>query len=119
MAILAVSNPTYQPAMRIISAITNAIEAEVTTTFDHQYITGTIIRLHIPLGYGMTQANSLYGPITVTGSTAFTVKIDTSKFDEYTTPASFPLSFQSSTVVPIGEVNDTLLAAVENVLPYS
>ena len=119
MATLAIANPTYQPAMRIINAITNAKQAAVTTTFDHNYITGTIVRLHIPLGYGMLQANELFGPITVTGTTTFTVEIDTLKFDTYAAPVTSPLDQRFAVVVPIGEVNSILTAAVQNVLPYS
>lgn len=118
MAILAVQNPTYKPSMRIISALTNANPAAVTTTFDHNYISGTICRLVIPPGYGMLQANELFGEITVTGTDTFTIDIDTSSFDAYATPASFPESYQYAQVVPIGENNSILTAAVRNVLPY-
>lgn len=118
MAILATQNPTYKPSMRIISAITNAHPAAVTTTFDHGYITGTICRLYIPAGYGMLQAHSLFGPITVTGTDTFTIEIDTSTFDPYTTPASFPDDRQYAQVVPIGEITSILDAATRNVLPY-
>ncbi len=119
MAILAVANPIFQPSMRIVSDITNAEEAAVTTTFAHNYITGTIVRFHIPLGFGMVQANDLYGTITVTGTTTFTIDVNTSMFDTYATPATSPLDQQSSVVVAIGEVSSILTAAVENVLPYS
>lgn len=81
MAILAIASPTFQPAMRIISAITNASPATVTTTFDHDYVSGTVVRLHIPTGFGMYQANKLQGEITVTGTTTFTIDIDTTDFD--------------------------------------
>ena len=81
MAILATQNPVYQPAMRIISSVTNANPAVVTTTFNHQYKSGLIVRLNIAQGYGMQQANQLYGPIIVTGNTTFTIDIDTTLFD--------------------------------------
>jgi len=116
MSILAVENPTYKPAMRVINNITNMLNAEVTTTFNHGYLTGTVARLHIPLGYGIVQADSLYGVITVTGNTTFTIDIDTSKFDIYITPTTFPLNYQYPNVVPIGEINSMLTAAVQNVL---
>lgn len=86
MAILATQFPVYQPAMRIISSITNADPAVVTTTFNHQYQSGLIVRLNVPLGYGMQQANQLYGPIMVTGDTTFTIDIDTTFFDPLVVP---------------------------------
>ena len=119
MSILAQQYPVYQPAMRIIEAITNANPASVTTTFNHQYITGTIVRLNVPTGFGMVQANQLYGPIVVTGDTDFTIDIDTTFFDVFFISVTFPQSYQSATVVPIGEVSSMLSAATQNVLPYS
>lgn len=118
MATFAVQSPTYQPAMRIISAITQASQAVITTTFDHDYISGTIIRLHIPPGFGMFQANNLFGEITVTGDDTFTININTTLFDTFAAPGSFPLNQQKAVCVPIGEINSTFQAAVQNVLPY-
>ena len=64
MSILVASQPIFQRAMRVISTITNENPAIVLTTTDHQYITGMIVRLNIPKGYGMQQANQLSGEIT-------------------------------------------------------
>ena len=119
MAILAYKNPVFQKAMRIISNITNANPASVTTTFNHNYITGMIVRLNIPPGYGMQQANQLYGPIIVTGDTTFTIDINTIPMDTFSAPSTFPQNRQNAQVTPIGELSDTLLAATQNVLPYS
>jgi hypothetical protein len=110
--------PLYQPAMRVIAAITNAFPASVTTTIDHQYLTGTIARLNVPDGFGMTQANQLVGTVTVTGATTFLIDIDTTKFDAFVLPSSFPPSYNDAQVVPIGEVAAMISAAVQNVLPY-
>jgi hypothetical protein len=119
MAIQAYPYPVIQPAMRIISGITNGFPAVVTTTFAHQYKTGTLMRLYVPVGYGMVQANQLTGEIVVTGTTTFAISIDTTLFDAFTVPITFPDSFQLAQSVPIGENNGILTAAVQNVLPYS
>lgn len=118
MAIRAIPFPVYQPAMRIIESITNAFPAVVTTTFNHQYRTGTILRLVIPLGYGMAQANQLTGEIIVLTTTTFAISIDTTTFDPFTSPTVFPDTFQYPQSVPVGENNDILTAATQNVLPY-
>jgi hypothetical protein len=195
MAVLATRLPVYQPAMRIISSVTNANPAVVTTTFNHQYSSGLIVRLNIPSGYGMQQANQLYGPIIVTGDTTFTIDIDTSFFDPLIIPLNvgttdgsgdasstvsgnlvaveigqsfiigdqvyyivnqsgdlattssgsgtfnistlaftftganpdediflnqvpLPFNYQYPTVVPMGEINETVYLATKNVLPY-
>jgi len=86
MAILANPSPIFQPALRIISAITKAQEAQVTTSFDHDYITGEIVRLLVPIDFGMWQINKLTGTITVTGSDTFTIDIDTTNFDTFSVP---------------------------------
>lgn len=119
MAILATFQPTFQPAMRIISSITNDFPALVTTTFRHQYSTGMIVRLNIPTGFGMQEANQLYGPIIVTGDTTFTIDIDTLKMDPYVIPVVYPFSYQSGQVTSIAEVNSTLANATRNILPIA
>lgn len=119
MSILATQYPVYQRAMRIISSITNAYPAVVTTSFAHQYETGMIVRLNIPKGFGMQEANSKYGKIVVTSSTAFTIDLDTTYFDPYVISAVFPYSYQSGQVTPMGEINTMLTSATQNVLPYS
>lgn len=116
MAIYAQVNPVYKPAMRIISAITNSFPASVTTTFNHGYITGTIVRLDIPTGYGMTQANQQFGSIIVTSSNTFKIPIDTTFYDTFSAPATFPDNAQQAQVVPFAEDNLLLKAAVQNVL---
>ena len=112
-------NPVYQPAMRVISNITNAAIATVTTTFAHQYIIGTIIRLDIPPTGGMVQANQAVGTIlSIPSPTTFTTNIDTTTYDTFTTPTPVGIQgYQDSQVVPIGEINDILTAATVNVLP--
>lgn len=113
--------PTFQRAMRIISAITNSFPAQVTTTFSHQFVTGQIVRLIIPPGCGMPQANQQYGTISVTSSTTFNIDIDTTYYDVFAIPATVPpgsTGFTCPQVVPFSEVDQILTAATQNVLPY-
>lgn len=115
----AVVHPTFQQAMRIISAITRSDPAVVTTTFAHNYITGSIVRLYIPLGFGMPQANQLTGSIAVLSDTTFSINIDTTSFEPFVVPGSPSYLINSVPhVVPVGEVNSILGAATQNVLPY-
>ncbi len=109
--------PVYKPAMRVIAGITNAFPALVTTTIDHGYIVGTIVRLDIAPTGGMLQANQKTGMIlTIPTLTTFTVDIDTTEFDAFSVPSQFPPPYNDSQVVPIGEDNSILTAAVQNVL---
>jgi hypothetical protein len=102
--------------MRIITAITNANPALVTTSFDNSYVTGTVIRIDIPVGFGMRQLNQQFAPITVINSTQFTIPIDTTNYDAFVVPGG---NTQYAQAVPLGELNGQLNAAVMNVLPYT
>lgn len=121
----AIPFPPFQRAMRNILTISQDTQCIVTTTFNgtdpgaHQYMTGLIVRLIIPVGFGMQQANQLSGPIKVINSTQFTMPIDTTQFDPFSIPQAIIGSFYTpAQVVPIGEVNDILTGATQNVLPY-
>lgn len=115
MTIAAFPFPVFQPAMRIITAITNSNPAVVTTSFNHQYISGTIVRLDIPIGFGMQQMNQLYAPIVVLSPTTFSIAIDSTQFDAFVVPGG---NLQYAQSVAIGEISQILTAAVQNVLPY-
>ena len=119
--------PMFKPAMRIISAITKSNPASVTTTVDHFYNSGTIVRLVIPESCGMQQINNIVGTITNTGATTFTINIDSTLFDAFNVPLDIyhdPINGVSphvntcALVLPIGETTDTLTSATQNVLPY-
>lgn len=116
MAGAALRNPIFKPAMREIDSITQAINALVTTTFAHGYLSGEYVRLYIPLIYGMQQANQKFGKITVASDTSFTIDIDTSKYDAFIVPSPLPANYTCAQVVPIGEEASMLTAAVYNTL---
>lgn len=113
MACYANPDPMFQKAMRLIASITNAQEATVTTTFDHQYIPNMFVRIRIPSSFGMQQLNGQQVLITsVPTDTTFTIDVDTLQFDTFAPPGSPTLCAQ---VIPIGAFA-TLDAATINVL---
>jgi len=117
--IFAIEFPTYLPAMRIITSITNDLEAVITTSFDHNYVTGEIVRISVPtihgtFPWGMNEINDRQGEITVVSPTTFSITIDTTYFEPFVTPGGSPT--QRPYVVPIGEINSILTAATRNVL---
>lgn len=116
--------PSYQPAMREILSITQSNPVVVTTTFDgtnpgnNQFITGLVVRLYIPINFGMPQINKLSGAITVIDNATFTMDIDSTGFDPFVVPTLNPgHNGTPAQACPIGEVNDLLYGAVQNVLP--
>ena len=115
MAVYVYQNPTFVPAYTIISAISQEKNAEITTTTDHNYNDGLIIRLSIPTIFGMTRANSLFSPITVTGDTTFTMNIDTSLFNPFVIPVQ-PRDRYAALAIPIGEIASSTKSATQNAL---
>lgn len=116
--------PSYQPAMREILSITQSNPVVVTTTFDgtnpgnNQYITGLVVRLYIPEGFGMPEINKKVRAITVLSDSTFSMDIDSTNFTPFVVPAYNPGHFGTpAQVAVIGEVNSLLLGAVQNVLP--
>ncbi len=138
MSTQAIQYPEFQPAMRIVTAITNDFPALVTTSFPHQYVTGMIVRIRLPVptyrnrsnqviaGFGMQQINQQEGEITVGDDpSSFTINIDTRNYDAFVVPPPVRLpngsfaQLQYAQVVPVGENNAILTAATQNVLPYT
>lgn len=113
-------SPTFQPAYRLITAISNARRASITTSFDHDFYTGTVVRLMIPDATGMGAINQSQGTVTVTSPTTFTIDIDTTYVNAFAIPTVFMSSDPHvdicALVVPIGEDNSILYAATQNVL---
>jgi len=113
----AIEDPTFQPGMRIIDSITKGYPTTVTTTFDHDYSTGLVVRLVIPEDVGMQQIDKYVGEITVTGTDTFTVPVDSTSFDAFSIPVS-PTWNQNTCalVVPVGADNDKVGLATRNTL---
>jgi hypothetical protein len=109
--------PIYQPAMRVISAISNSFPVTITTTINHQYQSGLIVRIDVPAGLGMQQLNQQFGPITVTGDTTFSIPIDTTFYDIFILPTQNS-GYQDAQSVPFGEISSIIYQATRNVLPY-
>lgn len=104
--------PAFQPAMRIVTAITQSNPAVITTSFAHQYITGTIVRLDIPQIDGMQQIGNILFQITALSPTTFSVPVDSRTYQAFT-------NNQYAQCIPVGEVSSQFTAATYNVLPYS
>jgi len=120
-------NPIFQPAFRIITAITNTNPAVITTKVNHLYTTGMVVRIIIPQADGMQQLNNYLGEITVTGLDTFTVNVDATRFDVFAVPVdnwTDPINGISihidtcAQVLPVGENPYNLNAAMRNTLPH-
>ena len=107
MAILS----NFQPRRRLISAVTNAAQAVVTTTEDHGYSVAQVVRLLVPEIYGMTVEYAKATVVAVPADDQFTVDLDTSALSAFVEPAvpyttaSDP-SFTQAQVTPITGITD-------------
>lgn len=122
------SSPSFKPTVRLISSISKGSTTTIVTATAHDYTTGMTVRILVPGDIntatkstagpvGMTQMNKLSGKITVVDNYTFTIDIDSSNFDSFSIPGTYP----SNTglypqVVPYAEENDMNTEAVRNVL---
>jgi len=124
------NNPLFYPRRRLITNITQATNAQVSTAIAHGLTPGQEIRFSIPAVSGMIQLNpqilNNYFPtgsvasaiiLTVVDDYNFTINIDTTGYTAFTFPtiAQQPSSFPI--VVPFGEDTATSLVNMGNQVP--
>jgi hypothetical protein len=103
----------FIPASNVVTAITNALNTLVTTQTPHGYSAGFYVRLYIPNGFGMPQANGVQTLIqTVPTPTTFTCDLNSLNFYPFTVPGG---AKQSAQVVYIGEVSSLLTGSKRNI----
>ena len=121
----------FEPSMRLILSITRGYPTVITTTnrseiiggilvsipADHEYVSGLVVRIHIPKPCGMQELDGFAGEITVIDNTSFSLNVDSTSFDVFTVPVvTFPVWADTcAQVVPIAENSSMLTEAVHNV----
>ena len=91
----------FYPDHQIITNITNEQNATVTTLSNHGYIVGQIIRIVVPIDFGMTQINGLTGTIiSIPALNQISVDINSSSFDQFSIPVVITNVPQT---IPVGE----------------
>jgi hypothetical protein len=99
----------FAPEPQTISGITRAMPPVVTTTANHGYTTGQVVRIICPKNFGMPQINSQVFIISVLAPTTFALYLsfvnrqaaDTRNYDAFI--AATGLQRQVAQVVPMGE----------------
>ena len=88
---------TFSPPRVAISAITQANPCVVTTTSNHNLITGGVVRVHVPNNFGMTPLNQNIYSVTVLSPTSFSlqttqvpsaINVNSTSFPAFTTPSN-------------------------------
>ena len=112
-------DPIYYPRNRVVSNITAATQAVISTTVDHGYLVSDIVRLNIPAGYGnysnlnglqatvvaVTAAVDGVHPLPGTPAT-FTVNINTIGFGTFAIPSVANTPYTAAQVEAIGGYTD-------------
>lgn len=118
MAVFPLATPIFEPAIRQIAALTpiysfNELILIVTTTQDHLYKNGLVVRLDIPLENQAQQVNNLLSEIVIISPTQFSMILPPIQFDPFIIPS---VSLQAPQTIPIAENVLLLNSAVTNVL---
>lgn len=105
-------DPQFYPRRRFVVDITQASSAVVTTSVQHGYTVGQVVRMNVPAPFDMVEMDGLSGTITAVTASTFTLDIDSTAFTEFSfaLPADVPFSFAE--VTPVGE--DTGVALANN-----
>lgn len=64
---------TFNPERLVISGITQANPCVITTSTDHNLSSGQLVRVHVPLNYGMVELNNLIASIVILSATTFSI----------------------------------------------
>lgn len=102
-----------EPEFLYVTSISQASQAVVTVSVDHNYVVGQLIHFSVPSSFGMTEIDQLTGKIVAINTAdrspyvgyGFTVDIDTSGFSSFAFPASTasPNARLFATVSPAGQ----------------
>lgn len=106
----------WVPERSIITGISQAVSAVVTTSVPHGYQVGAIVRLLVPQNFGMSQANGQLVTITaVPSANTFTTNLNTLAFTAFAFPAQAPaFAATFAQVTPVGELTGTFASSEAN-----
>lgn len=111
----------FIPDQRIITSITQALQAVVTFAAPHHFTVGQEIRFKVPIvtpvAYGMSEINNLIGTVLAIDlvNNTVTVDIDTTGFTAFAFPLDANVPFTFAQAVPVGE--DTAIANFFGISP--
>ena len=96
-------DPIFYPRWRFIANITQAASAVITTTVQHGYTVGQVVRFAIPAVFDMTQLDGLQGTVTAVTASTFTVDVDSTAFTAFSFALPADVPFSPAIVSPLGE----------------
>ena len=94
----------FEPDRHVITAITLA-NPGVVTAASHGYATDAIVRINIPVTYGM-RLSGVQATISVVNANTFSIDVDTTLLDAFVVPIVEP--FTRAEVLPISAEIDNI-----------
>jgi hypothetical protein len=86
--------------VRPIESISNSYPMIVTTTIDHKYVAGMMVRFLIPSQFGMVELNELLGQVLSLTNDQLAIDIDSTNFSVFSYPVSLPSAYTQPSVIP-------------------
>jgi len=77
-----------EPRFLYITGISQASQAVVTVSTEHNYVVGELVTFNVPSSFGMSEITGLTGKIVAVTAYTMTVNIDSSNFTAFAFPAS-------------------------------
>lgn len=109
------------PGSLLITAISRSYPMQVTFTDSefNTYVVNQLVRLFIPINYGMQQANGLTGQIIRIDDQAniLYLNIDSNNFDQFSVPSNGTYIAKPASLSPAGSRNLTL-GNNDNFVPF-
>ncbi len=97
----------YAPSQFFISAISLGFLTTITTTVNHNYSIGQLVRLLIPNGFGSRQLNEMLGNVTsIPALNQVTLDLNSSNADPFVSNTAL---FTQPQIVAVGDVNTGVL----------
>lgn len=92
------------PRPRYITAITQAASAVITLSVTHGYEVGSVMRMDVPVAYGMRKMNGLSVTITAVDrvNNTVTVNVDSTGFTAFVFPTAAARRFTPARIIPYG-----------------
>jgi len=94
----------FNPKKRTVVNITQANPGVVTTSVDHGFTTGQVVRMKIDSATGgMVELDNMLVTVTVIDAATFSIGVDTSANTQFLLPGPTLVPFTNSEVIPVGE----------------
>ncbi len=100
------------PSTLFVTAVSQAVNAQVTTSQIHNLVVGQKIEFTVPASFGMVQLGNFYQPgskpiivVSIVDTYNFTINIDTTNYTAFALPASSlsPTAQLFATIAPAGQ----------------